>query len=213
LLQGDGYQSPGGSSSGPGAGIASYDWLDIAVGSDTGGSMRNPGGMQGLFANRPSTGAVSLDNVLPLCHALDTAGVFARNAATWSKVIHAWYPNFTSYREYPKRLFYQNSSFPSSNTTSGAMLEEFFMKVEDFLGTKREFVDVASHWEKSRPSETPSNITDLLSTVSPIKIEIHIQTLISYRHTLCWYLSINIAHFLCHFTQTTQQSTMVADHL
>ncbi|KAJ5598801.1 hypothetical protein N7537_008885, partial [Penicillium hordei] len=170
--RGDGYQSPGGSSSGPGAGIASYDWLDIAVGSDTGGSMRNPGGMQGLFANRPSTGAVSLDNVLPLCHALDTAGVFARNAATWSKVIHAWYPNFTSYREYPKRLFYQNSSFPSSNTTSGAMLEEFFMKVEDFLGTKRVFVDVASHWEKSRPSETPSNITDLLSTTYAVLVSV-----------------------------------------
>ena len=146
--------------------------------------MRSPGGMQGLFANRPSTGAVSLDNVLPLCHALDTAGVFARNAATWSKVIHVWYQNFTNYREYPKRLFYQNSSFPNSNTTSGAILEEFVTKVEDFLGTKREFIDIASHWEKSHPSETPSNITDLLNTVSFIKIEIHIQTLIPYRHML-----------------------------
>ncbi|KAJ6150601.1 hypothetical protein N7471_001800 [Penicillium samsonianum] len=170
--RGDGYQSPGGSSSGPGAGIASYDWLDIAVGSDTGGSMRNPGSLQGLFANRPSTGAVSLDNVLPLCHALDTAGVFARNAATWSKVMHAWYQNFTNYREYPKRLFYQNSSFPGSNTASGALLEGFVMKVEDFLGTKREFVDIASHWEKSRPSEAPSNITDLLNTTYAVLVSV-----------------------------------------
>ncbi|KAJ5501078.1 hypothetical protein N7527_012199 [Penicillium freii] len=146
--RGDGYQSPGGSSSGPGAGVASYDWLDIAVGSDTGGSMRNPGGMQGLFANRPSTGAVSLDNVLPLCHALDTAGVFARNAATWSKVIHAWYRNFTNYREYPKRLFYQNSSFPNSNAASGAILEEFVMKVEDFL-------DYAAKHDGRRPFVNP----------------------------------------------------------
>ena len=166
MSQGDGYQSPGGSSSGPGAGIASYDWLDITVGSDTGGSMRNPGGLQGVFANRPSTGAVSLDNVLPLCHELDTAGVFARDAATWSRVMHAWYQNFTNYRDYPKRLFYPNSSFPSSNTASGALLEEFIVKVEDFLGTKREFVDIASHWEESHPSNTPSNITDLLNTVS-----------------------------------------------
>ncbi|KAJ5847216.1 hypothetical protein N7455_011173 [Penicillium solitum] len=170
--RGDGYQSPGGSSSGPGAGIASYDWLDIAVGSDTGGSMRSPGGMQGLFANRPSTGAVSLDNVLPLCHELDTAGVFARNAATWSKVMHAWYQNFTNYREYPKRLFYQNSSFPNSNTASGAILEEFVMKVEYFLGTKREFIDIASHWEKSHPSETPSNITDLLNTTYAVLVSV-----------------------------------------
>ncbi|KAJ5205176.1 Amidase [Penicillium cf. griseofulvum] len=162
--RGDGYQAPGGSSSGPGAGIASYDWLDIAVGSDTGGSMRSPGGMQGLFANRPSTGAVSLDNVIPLCHVLDTAGVFARDAATWSKVMHAWYQNFTDYREYPKKLFYQNSSFPKPDTASGALLEELVMKVEDFLGTKREFIDIASHWEKTRPYETPSKINDLLNT-------------------------------------------------
>ena len=31
----DGYQSPAGSSSGSGAAIASYPWLDIAIGSDS----------------------------------------------------------------------------------------------------------------------------------------------------------------------------------
>ncbi|KAJ5342597.1 hypothetical protein N7541_011721 [Penicillium brevicompactum] len=161
--RGDGYQAPGGSSSGPGAGMASYDWLDIAIGSDTGGSMRSPGGMQGLFANRPSTGAVNLDNVIPLCHALDTAGVFARNAATWSKVMHAWYENFTDYTEYPKKLFYQNSSFPAVNTTAGALIEEFVGKVEKFLGAKREFVNISSQWEETQPSGTAA-ISKFLNT-------------------------------------------------
>ncbi|KAJ5175598.1 uncharacterized protein N7482_001475 [Penicillium canariense] len=162
--RGDGYQAPGGSSSGPGAGIGAYDWLDIAVGSDTGGSMRSPAGMQGLFANRPSTGAVSLDDVIPLCHALDTAGVFSRNAATWSKVLHAWYQNFTDYREYPKKIFYQDSSFPATNTSAGAMLEEFVVKVEDFLATKREHVNISSQWEKTHPSTTAGAINDVLNT-------------------------------------------------
>ena len=31
----DGYQSPAGSSSGSGAAIASYEWLDITIGSDS----------------------------------------------------------------------------------------------------------------------------------------------------------------------------------
>lgn len=31
----DKYQSPGGSSSGSAAAIASYDWLDIAIGTDS----------------------------------------------------------------------------------------------------------------------------------------------------------------------------------
>ncbi|KAJ5319791.1 hypothetical protein N7508_000074 [Penicillium antarcticum] len=162
--RGDGYQAPGGSSSGPGAGIGSYGWLDIAVGSDTGGSMRSPGGMQGLFANRPSTGAVSLDDVIPLCHALDTAGVFSRDAATWSKVIHAWYQNFTDYKQYPKKIFHQDSSFPAVNTSAGAMLEDFVVKVEDFLSTKREHVNISSQWEKTRPETTPAGINDVLNT-------------------------------------------------
>lgn len=33
--RGDGYQSPGGSSSGSAAAIGSYNWVDIAIGSDS----------------------------------------------------------------------------------------------------------------------------------------------------------------------------------
>jgi Asp-tRNA(Asn)/Glu-tRNA(Gln) amidotransferase A subunit family amidase len=33
--RGDGYQSPAGSSSGSGVAVASYDWLDISIGSDS----------------------------------------------------------------------------------------------------------------------------------------------------------------------------------
>lgn len=103
---------PSGSSSGSGAGIAAYDWLDIAVGSDTGGSMRGPAGAQGLFGNRPSEGAISLDDVIPLCSGLDTAGVFARSAHTWSNVVHAWYESFDrNYSSFPKTLLYPTSSF------------------------------------------------------------------------------------------------------
>ncbi|KAI6890092.1 amidase signature enzyme [Hortaea werneckii] len=78
------------SSAGPGAGIGAYDWLDIAVGSDTGGSMRGAAGAQGIYGNRPSTGAVSMEHVIPLTPTLDTAGVFARSASLWSTVAHAY---------------------------------------------------------------------------------------------------------------------------
>ena len=128
--------------------------------------MRNPGGMQGVYANRPSTGAVALDNVLPLCHALDTAGVFARDAVTWSKVMHAWYHNFTDFRQYPKRIFYPTSSFADTSTKAGSLLEDLVVKLEEFLGTKRESVDIASHWKKTYPPESPANITELLNTVN-----------------------------------------------
>jgi Asp-tRNA(Asn)/Glu-tRNA(Gln) amidotransferase A subunit family amidase len=35
--------------------MASYDWLDYAIGSDTGGSVRVPAAISGLYGNRVST--------------------------------------------------------------------------------------------------------------------------------------------------------------
>lgn len=72
--RGDGYQDPSSSSSGPGAGAATYPWLDLTLGSDTGGSIRGPSQVQGLFGNRPSHGLVELTGVMPLAPELDTAG-------------------------------------------------------------------------------------------------------------------------------------------
>lgn len=72
--RGDGYQDPSSSSSGPGAGAGSYPWLDLTLGSDTGGSIRGPSQVQGLFGNRPSHGLVSLTGVMPLAPELDSAG-------------------------------------------------------------------------------------------------------------------------------------------
>ncbi|KAL8865233.1 MAG: hypothetical protein Q9198_009418 [Flavoplaca austrocitrina] len=40
--RGDGYQDTSSSSSGPSSGMGSYPWLDVALGSDTGGSVRGP---------------------------------------------------------------------------------------------------------------------------------------------------------------------------
>lgn len=93
--RGDGYQDGSSSSTGSGTAIASYPWLDYAVGSDTGGSMRGPSGANGVFGNRPSHGAVALDHVMPLSPSLDTAGIFSRDAKTWKAVGDWWYANYT----------------------------------------------------------------------------------------------------------------------
>lgn len=135
--------------------------------------MRNPGGMQGIFANRPSTGAISLDNAIPLSHVLDTAGVFARSAATWSRVVKAWYPGYgggndgnKSYTGYPKKIFYSKGSFPGVDTDAGALLEDFVVKFERFLGVERTSVDINARWEETHAPGTPDTITGLLNTVS-----------------------------------------------
>ncbi|ORY35737.1 amidase signature domain-containing protein [Naematelia encephala] len=75
----DGYQSCGASSSGSACAVAAYDWLDFALGSDTGGSMRVPGALTGVYANRPSFGSMSLDGIMPLSEPYDSVGFFARS--------------------------------------------------------------------------------------------------------------------------------------
>jgi Asp-tRNA(Asn)/Glu-tRNA(Gln) amidotransferase A subunit family amidase len=92
--RGDGYQDGSSSSTGSGVAVAAYDWLDYAVGSDTGGSMRGPAGANGVYGNRPSHGAVSLDDVMPLSPELDTAGIFSRDAKSWKVAGDWWYQDY-----------------------------------------------------------------------------------------------------------------------
>lgn len=87
--RGDGYQDTSSSSSDPGAGAASYPWLDLTIGSDTGGSIRGPSEVQGLFGNRPSHDLVALDGVMPLAPDLDTAGFLSRDPAIWQAAAQA----------------------------------------------------------------------------------------------------------------------------
>lgn len=72
---------PGGSSSGSASAVAGCA-ADIALGTDTGGSVRIPASFCGLFGMRPTHGRISLDGVMPFAPSFDTVGWFARDAVT-----------------------------------------------------------------------------------------------------------------------------------
>jgi aspartyl-tRNA(Asn)/glutamyl-tRNA(Gln) amidotransferase subunit A len=67
---------PGGSSSGSGAAVAAQLCMG-AMGSDTGGSIRNPAGFCGTAGIKPTYGLVSRCGIFPLSFSLDTAGPLA----------------------------------------------------------------------------------------------------------------------------------------
>jgi len=75
----------GGSTSGPATAVAAGQ-ASIALGTDTGGSVRVPAAYQGLWGMRPTHGAVSDGGVLPLAPSFDTVGWLARDAGTLARV-------------------------------------------------------------------------------------------------------------------------------
>jgi amidase len=71
---------PGGSSSGSAVAVAAGE-ADVALGSDTGGSIRVPSACCGTAGLKTTHGRISLEGVWPLAPSLDTIGPMARDVA------------------------------------------------------------------------------------------------------------------------------------
>ncbi len=79
---------PGGSSSGSGAGVAA-GLFPAALGSDTGGSVRNPASCCGIVGLKPTYGLVSRRGVFPLSYTLDHVGPLTRTVADAALMLDA----------------------------------------------------------------------------------------------------------------------------
>lgn len=74
-------RSPGGSSSGSAVVVATGE-ADLAIGTDTGGSVSIPSSVCGVVGFRPTVGRYPGDGLVGMSWTRDTAGLFARNVAT-----------------------------------------------------------------------------------------------------------------------------------
>lgn len=170
--RGDGYQDPSSSSSGAGASVASYSWLDASVGTDTGGSIRSPAGVNGVFGNRASHGIVSLDHVMPLSAPLDTVGFLVRDPTLWDKLQAVTYgSNYTSLAssrpQYPTKII--TVTYPNSSTKAGEILNQFASALAEFVGGTVEVLDVADRWGMSETnSHAHINFTETFNITYPV---------------------------------------------
>jgi Asp-tRNA(Asn)/Glu-tRNA(Gln) amidotransferase A subunit family amidase len=156
--RGDGYQDPSSSSSGAGSAESYYDWVDMNIGSDTGGSVRAPAAVSGVFGNRPSQYIMTLEGALPMSPEMDTPAFVARTAAQFASWGKAWYSHgnasLQSYTSFPQRLIYAIDTpglnttlvpspgfFPVASDAAQAIYDEFIEGLENFLGVQKEEFD------------------------------------------------------------------------
>ena len=83
-----GYEFTGGSSTGSAVAVAAGLSM-TSIGTDTGGSVRNPAGMCGIAGIKPTYGLVSRAGVIPNTFTLDTIGPLARSAEDCAIVLQA----------------------------------------------------------------------------------------------------------------------------
>ncbi|KAF8315677.1 amidase signature enzyme [Clavulina sp. PMI_390] len=166
----DGYQDPGASSAGSGAAIGAYYWLDVAIGTDTGGSIRIPASYNGIYGLRPTFDSLSTTGVMPEGPFFDAVGYHTRSPYTLQSFGKTWMGSkHKSYPSFPKTVYVPDDLFPALNATNPAayaLYNEWISKLANFLDADIDTRNISVMWAANASESIRSyNIYDYLHLV------------------------------------------------
>ncbi|KAL4871101.1 amidase signature domain-containing protein [Aspergillus spectabilis] len=134
----NGYQDPGVSSAGSGAATASYDWVDVAIGTDTGGSIRIPAGKNGVFGLRPSFGALSNKGFMEEGEFFDSVGFHTRSPYMLQSFGKKWL-----------------AASATNNHIRPAVFDVWIEKLATFLNATVESSSIDEYWNATAHADNP----------------------------------------------------------
>jgi aspartyl-tRNA(Asn)/glutamyl-tRNA(Gln) amidotransferase subunit A len=140
----DPERTTGGSSGGSGAAVAA-GLVDVALGTDTAGSIRIPAALCGVTGHRPTIGLVPTGGVIPVAWTLDAVGPLAPNAAECRRALELMAGNALSPERPVRRIGVVTRLFEDADPAVAAACREAVRA----LGGDAEPVDLPLHEEIS----------------------------------------------------------------
>jgi 2-dehydropantoate 2-reductase len=129
-----------GGSSGGSAALVGAGACDVALGTDTGGSIRIPAHYCNVVGFKPTYGLLSLEGVQPLAPSLDHAGLLAKDVEVTQRVFGALTGQAIEEAPARVRLGVLRTQFDDSNITSE--VRTALESALDRLGAQHEIVDI-----------------------------------------------------------------------
>ena len=125
---------PGGSSSGSAAAVAG-GLVDLAIGTDTGGSVRIPASFCGIYGIRPTHGRLSLEGVVGQAPSYDTVGWFARDADLLARIGEVLLGLDLRQAQRPRHLIVATDAFAIAEPATAAALAPAVERLTTAVGS------------------------------------------------------------------------------
>ncbi len=131
--------SPGGSSAGPAAAVAA-NFVTVAIGTETSGSILSPSNQNSLVGIKPTVGLVSRDGIIPIAASQDTAGPIAHNVTDAAILLGG--------------VTGVDSKDPATSSSEGKLYTDYtqFLKVDGLKGA-RIGVPHDYYWDNLTPGQ------------------------------------------------------------